>query len=178
MRRPPRRATQLAALVAASALWALSFGGPALAHAGLEGASPEDDETVPRPPQEVRLTFNEPVRAEFEPVEVYAPGGERADTGDAGVDPDDPAVVAVALKDGLPAGDYRVEWRVTSADGDPIDGEYRFTAQEAGEAAPPRQADGQAAGASGPGAGPLAPLIGGAVVVALAAGAAVYTRRR
>lgn len=178
MRWPRCRATALAALVAASALWALFLGGTALAHAGLEGASPEYDETVPRPPREVRLTFNEPVRAEFDPLEVYAPGGERADAGDASADPDDPAVVAVALKGGLPAGDYRVEWRVTSADGDPIDGEYRFTAREAGEAAPPRQGEGQAAGASGAGGGPLVPLIVGAAVVALAAGAAVYARRR
>ena len=129
MRRPCRRAAPFAVLIAASVLWALALGGPALAHAGLERASPEDDETVPRPPQEVRLTFNETVRAEFDPLEVYGPGGERVDAGDAGTDPEDPAAVAVPLKEGLPAGDYRVEWRVTSADGDPIDGEYRFTAR-------------------------------------------------
>ena len=165
MTRAYRGAIRPAAVVAALALWVLSLGGPALAHAGLEEASPEYDEAVPRPPGQVRLTFNEPVEAEFDPVEVYAPGGERADAGDARTDPDDPTVVVASLEGGLPAGEYRVEWRATSADGHPIDGDYRFVAREgaAGEADGDR--GGAPDGAAGPAAGeepPGSPLAGGA----------------
>lgn len=121
----------VAALVSAALLWVgLLSGGPAYAHAGIVEASPEYDETVARPPEEVRLKFNEAVQAEFDPVKVYGPGGERVDGDDARTDPDEPTVIVASLDEDLPAGAYRVEWRDTSADGHPIDGEYRFVARE------------------------------------------------
>lgn len=165
MTRPYRGAIRPAVLVAALALWVLSSGGPALAHAGLVEASPEYDEAVPRPPERVRLEFSEPVEAEFDPVEVYAPGGDRVDGGDAKTDPDDPTVVVASLKEGLPAGEYRVEWRATSADGHPIDGDYRFVAREGAAREADRDRGGAPDGAAGPAAGeerPGSPLAGGA----------------
>ena len=111
-------------------LASLVFCSPALAHAGIVSASPEYDETVPRPPEQVRITFNERVTAEFSPLEVYDESGARVDRDDARTDPEDPTVLVAGLEPGLPAGDYTVEWRATSADGHPINGEYEFAARE------------------------------------------------
>lgn len=125
----PRAAAFVAAL-ASAVLWVALSGGPAFAHAGIVKASPEYDETVSRPPEEVRITFNESVQAEFDPIKVYGPGGERVDRNDARTDPDDPATMVASLERDLPAGSYRVEWRATSADGHPIDGKYNFVAKQ------------------------------------------------
>lgn len=104
---------------------------PAQAHAGLLEASPEEGETLLRPPEEVRLRFNGPVRAEFDPVKVLNEAGDRVDEGDARTEPDDPEVVVASLKD-LPEGTYTVEWRVTSSDGDPVDADYEFVVADSG----------------------------------------------
>lgn len=99
---------------------------PALAHAELESATPAEGENLGEAPTEVRLSFAEPVEAAFNPIEVYDQAGVRVDGDDAASDPDDPSVVVASLQEGLPAGSYTVQWTVTSADGDPVSGEYSF----------------------------------------------------
>ena len=122
---------------------------PALAHAELESATPADGETLGQAPTEVRLSFAEPVEAAFSPVEVYGPDGARVDGDDGGLDPNDPSVVVASLQPGLPAGAYTVQWTVTSADGDPVSGEYSF-----GVSAPAGSASGSTQGpAETPGSG-------------------------
>lgn len=126
----------LARRVALRALLGLAISGLALAagpvstagaHAGLLSASPEYEETVAGAPEQVRLRFNEPVEAVFEPVEVRNGHGERVDLDDARTEPEKPEVVTVGLREVLPAGEYAVDWRVTSQDGHPVSGEYVFT---------------------------------------------------
>lgn len=137
----PRAAAFVAALASAILWLVLLSGGPAFAHAGIVKASPEYDETVSRPPEQVRITFNESVQAEFDPIKVYGPGGERVDRNDASTDPEDPATMVASLEGDLPAGSYRVEWRATSADGHPIDGKYSFIAKEGADGADSATAD-------------------------------------
>lgn len=98
---------------------------PALAHAELLRATPSDGDTLSEQPGEVRLFFDEPVRAEFDPIKVTDEEGNRVDGEDARTLSADPDVVVASL-DVLPEGSYAVEWRITSADGDPISGEYAF----------------------------------------------------
>ncbi|HKH12427.1 MAG TPA: copper resistance CopC family protein [Rubrobacter sp.] len=98
---------------------------PALAHAELLRVTPAADETLSKQPGEVRLSFDERVRAEFDPVKVTDEEGSRVDKEDARTLSDDPKVVVASLGL-LPEGSYTVEWRVTSADGDPISGKYGF----------------------------------------------------
>jgi len=90
-----------------------------------EAARAEREPEPSEQPGEVRLFFDEPVRAEFDPVKVTDGKGERVDGEDARTLPGDPDVVVASL-DVLPEGSYTVEWRITSADGDPISGEYGF----------------------------------------------------
>lgn len=118
-------ARRVAVVAVLAAVLILLTSAPASAHAGLLLASPEEGETLSRPPDEVRLRFNEPVRAEFDPVNVVDEDGDRVDVGDAETEPDDPEVVVASLED-LPNGTYTVEWRVTSTDGDPVDADYEF----------------------------------------------------
>ncbi|WP_166397040.1 copper resistance CopC family protein [Rubrobacter marinus] len=120
---------------------------PALAHAELESAAPAEGESLEQAPSEVRLSFGEPVEAAFNPVEVYDSGGNRVDGDDGRSDPNDARVVVASLREELPAGSYTVEWTVTSADGDPVSGEYSFdVAASSSQAADTTQED-QAGGA-------------------------------
>ncbi|HET7479980.1 MAG TPA: copper resistance protein CopC [Rubrobacteraceae bacterium] len=123
-----------AALLGLSVLWLLLLCGPALAHAGILKASPEYDEDVSKPPEQVRIRFNESVEAAFSPMEVFNQQGKRVDLDDANTDPDNSAVLVASLNPNLPSGTYTVKWRVTSADGHPINGKYKFTVKSAGEA--------------------------------------------
>jgi methionine-rich copper-binding protein CopC len=116
---------RLAAFFGLSAAWLLLSCGPALAHARLVETYPADGGTLVEPPEQVQLLFNEPVEAEFNPIEVYDQGGERVDEDDARVSPNDARLLVVDLEE-LSEGSYTVEWRVTSADAHPISGTYGF----------------------------------------------------
>ena len=65
------------------------------------------------------------MEAEVDPIEVYDQEGERVDEEDARVSPDDRRLLVADLGE-LSEGSYTVEWRVTSADGHPVNGEYEF----------------------------------------------------
>jgi methionine-rich copper-binding protein CopC len=118
---------------------------PALAHAELESAAPAEGEELVRAPDEVRLSFVEPVEASFRPIEVYDSDGDRVDGDDARSDPNDPSTVVASVQEGLPAGSYTVRWIVTSADGDPVSGEYAFSVSESSETAGATRAKGEEA---------------------------------
>lgn len=119
--------------VIAGALVLLGSAAPAQAHAELLGTSPGKGKTVAKPPALVVLQFSEQVLTLGMLVQVTGPSG-RVEDGPprlAG------AAVVQKLQAGLPAGDYQVAWRVTSDDGHPVDGTYRFTATGAGAGTSP-----------------------------------------
>jgi copper resistance protein C len=149
----PRAGTErLLALLWLSAVWLLLACVPALAHANLIGSSPPAESELSTPPEQVRLRFNEPVDAEFSPLEVRDADGERVDEGDARIDPEDARVVLADLEE-LPEGSYDVEWRVTSIDGHVVEGRYGFAVTAAGEDRPPSDARGAEGRGEGGGAG-------------------------
>ena len=129
-----RGAFRVVALLILSFGWILPWSAPASAHARLSEAAPAAGTTIRESPDLVRLRFTEPVEAEFDPIKVFGPGGERVDQRDAGVSPDDARVVEVGLEE-LPRGTHTVEWRVTSIDGHVVADEYGFEVAEAGEPA-------------------------------------------
>jgi copper resistance protein C len=126
---------RLAALLGLSAAWLLLSCAPALAHARLVETYPTGGGILAEPPEQVQLLFNEPIEAEFEPIEVYDQGGERVDEDDARVSPND-AKLLVADLGRLSEGSYTVEWRVTSADAHPISGTFGFTVNASADADP------------------------------------------
>jgi copper resistance protein C len=170
-------------LVASLGLAVLSMAwhaAPALAHAELLRATPADGETLSEQPGQVRLVFDEPVRAEFDPVKVTDEEGDRVDGEDARALSGDPDVVVASL-DVLPEGSYTVEWRITSADGDPISGGYGFAVDASAAVA---EDDGAGSGrveeeTGGPGLGvALGVALGVVLAVGLAAGGFVLLSRR
>lgn len=168
----------LVASLALAVLWMAWHAQPALAHAELLRATPPDGDTLSEQPGEVRLFFNEPVRAEFDPIKVTDEEGNRVDGEDARTLSGDPDVVVASL-DVLPEGSYTVEWRITSADGDPISGEYGFAVDASAAVAQDEGAglDGDETGGPGPGPG-LGVILGVVLAAGLVAGGYVLLRRR
>jgi copper resistance protein C len=120
-----RTHTRLAGLLVALAAAALSVvvtAPVATAHAELESTTPKQGSTVQRPPQQVTLTFSEPIRTPAF-VEVTGPDGTDVTTGDVGVRDE---VLTQRLGDAAGGGAYSLSYRVTSADGHPISGTVRF----------------------------------------------------
>lgn len=97
---------------------------PAAAHDELVSVAPADGSTVEAAPASVDLVFAEPAIALGTEVQVLGPDGTNLSAGaPALLD----ATVSQPLAAVRPAGVYTVQWRVTSADGHPISGEFTFT---------------------------------------------------
>lgn len=171
---PRSRTAGAAALVLAVLVTGLllTWGAPALAHAVLVEAVPADRSALAGPPDEVRLTFSEPVEVATGALRVFDADAERIDLGPRASD--DPAVVTVALPPDLPDGGYVATYRVTSADSHVVAGVLTFTvgdAQEVGDELVAELFGGAGSGLTGV----LGPLLRGVGYVAtlLAAGAVV-----
>lgn len=128
LRRPGHRARAGGLALLLGALLAVAMVLPALAHASLVSTSPADGSTVGATPDQVVLTFNEPLIGLGTELRVTGPSGDVAQGEATVVDKE----VRQALAPGAPAGAYTVDWRVTSADGHPISGSFTFTSAEAG----------------------------------------------
>ena len=124
-----RRASVPTLLIAAG----IALAPAAAAHNPPPVPTPADGATVAAAPDEVVLTFTDVVLEVGATIAVTAPDGTDVTDGEAVVDD---TVVTQALTTERPAGEYRVDWRVTSADGHPVDGTFAFTATEAVAPAP------------------------------------------
>lgn len=98
---------------------------PAHAHSVLIDADPFEDAQTERAPAQITLTFNEDIVQLGNEMHVAGPDGETISEGDLIVDG---TQVIQPLAEVRPKGAYVVTWRVVSADGHPISGEYTFTA--------------------------------------------------
>ncbi|MEV7974086.1 copper resistance CopC family protein [Cellulomonas sp. NPDC089187] len=123
----PRLAAALA--VALCGLVLMVWGAPhATAHNSLISSDPVDGSTVATAPEQITLVFNEAAQALGSEIVVTDPNGVTVSEGAPQLAD---ATVSQPLAGDLPAGVYTVTWRVTSADGHPIDGSLTFTAQAA-----------------------------------------------
>lgn len=185
----------VAALLLAGAAALAGPVSPALAHNTVIGESPKADSTVSTQPGTVALETSDAL-LDVEgatAMDVVGPDGRHYATACPSVDR---AIASVPAELG-PEGEYTVAWRVVSADGHPITGEFEFTwapsdgetlaegaeepvceAAAASGDAVEGQGDGQADAAASGGLGDLAWVIGGAAVVALAALVAFLVMRR
>ena len=189
--RTHKRLAGLLVVLATAALSVIATAPVATAHAELESTTPKQGSTVQRLPQQVTLTFSEPIRTPAF-VEVTGPGSTNVASGDVQVRDE---VLTQRLGDPAGGGAYSLSYRVTSADGHPISGTVRFTvAGGAGggneQSTPAPSADStEGAGGTGQNNTPAAPaedsgglgttalvLLLGALVVGIA-GLALGTRR-
>lgn len=98
---------------------------PAAMHATLISSEPAANSRVAVSPARVRLVYSEPIEGRLARVRLVPSVGAPLVLRAAG-DPRDVHAV-IAPVDSLRAGSYRVEWRVVSADGHPVDGTFVFT---------------------------------------------------
>jgi copper resistance protein C len=182
------RTAALAALAAVAALLLAALtAGPASAHDVLLSTDPADGSSVATAPATVTLHFDQPALAVGTVIRVTDGDGAVVSAGKARLVNSD---VSQDLGGALRPGAYTVDWRVTSADGHPISGQFAFTAKGAGTGAesspsPVTESTATAAGApadagsSGSGSGLLIGL-GAAIVVLLAllGGVLIWSRRR
>jgi copper transport protein len=96
----------------------------AAVHATLVSSEPAANSHLASSPTRVRLVFSEPVEGKLGRISLH-PGAGEPITLRAGADPRDVHAV-LAPVDALAPGRYRVEWRVVSADGHPVDGTFVF----------------------------------------------------
>jgi copper transport protein len=118
-------------------------------HTTLDASSPAPGDTLALPPELLRLEFGGPVEATGAVLTLLGAAGHSW-TLEAVRAPDDVRLVT-ALLPPLASGGYRLEWRVVSADGHPVAGDFVFFVGERGavfDAPPaPRREGGDAAGA-------------------------------
>jgi copper transport protein len=117
-----------------AAVVALAFPASALAHATLEGTSPQRGAVVKHEPKQVVFRFDEPVEGNFGAVRVYNSKAERVDQGDAFHPGGRGPLLGVHLKSGLPKGTYTATYRVVSADGHIVSSGFVFSIGKAGAA--------------------------------------------
>ncbi len=87
----------------------------AFAHATPIRYVPAASSVLSQAPTEIQIHFSERVEPHVSSIVVLAPDGSRVDLSNATVDPTNPRVCRVGLKDGG-AGTYTVSWEVISAD--------------------------------------------------------------
>jgi copper transport protein len=116
------RRRSIAAL--AVSLLALMLPAAASAHAVLVRSVPSNDTVLQREPDEVRLSFNEPVETAFGSIRVYDAAARRVDDGQ--IHRPDERTVSAGVAGPLARGTYTVTWRVISADAHPVHGAFVF----------------------------------------------------
>jgi methionine-rich copper-binding protein CopC len=118
-----RRLVHAVAVIAAAGCAVLLAATPASAHSQLRSTEPTAKATVTTPLAQVTLTFDEQVRGRFSTVVVRDATGRSWSDGAVQVVDDDVHQAVYPLRSGA----YTVAWRVVSADGHPVEGEYGFT---------------------------------------------------
>ena len=108
---------------AAGLLVVLGGVGAAQAHTRFIGSDPANGAILTAAPAAAKLTFNEDLLPGSAKVRLDGPSGTAA-VGEVVVKA---ATVAAALPPDLGSGTYTLTWRVTSADGHPVSGAFRFT---------------------------------------------------
>lgn len=134
----------MAAVVAGLVM--LGFATPAAAHNSLIGSDPKDGALLESGPARIELKFDQPVQAgtQLNSITVIGPNDDRWQAGPATVASN---VVSTSVSPLGPTGEYKVRWRILSADGHPVSGELKFSLTKPGNGTP---AANQEPGGSGP----------------------------
>ena len=103
----------------------------ASAHANLADADPAPNSVLEAPPSRITIWFTEPLEPSLSTIEVFDSQGTRVDKDDSAVDPRDPTVMYVTVRDDLPNGTYTVAWRnLSTVDGHTIRGTFFYSVGE------------------------------------------------
>ena len=100
-------------------------------HATLLRSEPAKDSRVAAAPSRIYLVFSEEVEPSLGGIRLVGPGGQVVVLKPAG-DPRNVSALVAPVTTTLAAGTWRVEWRIVSEDGHPIDGDFTFSIAGAG----------------------------------------------
>lgn len=115
--------SRLIVAMAAAALIAAAPAPAAYAHAARVATDPAENAVLSTAPTRVSATFNERLQTIFAAMTVVGPDGKLWSAGDPKVQG---AIVSVGLRPLGPAGNYTVNYRVTSHDGHVVSGAWSF----------------------------------------------------
>ena len=96
------------------------------AHAYIKKSTPSENETLSKLPENVTIEFDEPIQPSFHSIEVFDSEGNRVDQKNGHIDTENSSVIECDLNVDLPNGTYRIQWRVVSSDGHPVQGVIPF----------------------------------------------------
>ncbi|MDR7002358.1 copper resistance protein CopC [Neobacillus niacini] len=102
------------------------------AHAYIKKSTPVENEILEKPPTKVMIQFDETIQPEFNSVQVFDSNGKRVDLKNGRIDPKQPSILESGLEKNLPNGTYRIQWKVVSNDGHPVQGVIPFQIGESG----------------------------------------------
>lgn len=97
----------------------------AAAHEQLRDAVPARGDTLSAVPDQIRLTFVNPLQLDLAHLTLLGPDG-RVALGELRRASDAPHVLVAAVNGRLTAGEHTVRWQVAGPDGHPVRGEYTF----------------------------------------------------
>ena len=97
----------------------------ASAHAVLESTSPAASSIVPTSPTEIVLNFDEKIELSLGKIQLFDSDSKLVKTGQVVRDDTDNSIVRASVST-LKDGAYVVVWRMTSADGHPVEGAFAF----------------------------------------------------
>ena len=128
-------------LAAGHATPALAIRPAARMHATLLRSEPAKGSRLTTSPARIYLVFSEEVEPSLGAIRLVGPGGRVVTLKPAG-DPRNVSALVAPVATTLEAGTWRVEWRIVSEDGHPIDGDFSFAvagaaAESTSTAAPP-----------------------------------------
>jgi methionine-rich copper-binding protein CopC len=109
-----------------TAIAAVALSSGAFAHPTLLASSPNSGANLNRPPNEVRLKFNEPVEGAFSSLRLIDATGKEIAADRAAIDEADPNALVLHLAQ-VASGAYTVRWSVVGRDGHRVKGELGFS---------------------------------------------------
>jgi copper resistance protein C len=123
IRSHPRRVSRLGGSALVAAMFTVVVAVPATAHTELISSTPADGASTATAPREIVLEFNQPVQTQFGQIAVLDAADAHHEQGDLQI-----VGATVTQRVGeLPAGAYRISYRVGSADGHPVTGTLTFS---------------------------------------------------
>jgi methionine-rich copper-binding protein CopC len=121
------RAVGLLGLAALAA--ALANGAALAADAQSVSTDPDGNATVKAPLEMIHVLFHNPVDMKTARMSVTDKNGKPVDVGPAMPMGTDGKLLMAMPKTPLPAGTYHVTWQVRGTNGNPLQGQFTFTAQ-------------------------------------------------
>jgi methionine-rich copper-binding protein CopC len=127
-----KKVAGLVAVTGAILLWSAV---PASAHNSLIGSTPKDKAQMDSGPATIELKFDQPVQVGqgLNTIAVIGPNNDHWEGGAASVASN---VVTAPVRPLGPAGDYKIGYKILSADGHPVSGDLTFTLTKAGTGTP------------------------------------------